>query len=395
MATAYLLQELAATDHALAITVVGDEPSALYNRVLLSSVLAGSKSEDQLAMFDALPSGVQMLTGRRVVSIDGVGRVATTCAGERIAFDQLVFATGASAARPALAGINSDGVTALRTLADCRALRERGAVARRAVVVGGGLLGLEAAHGLNRLGCHTTVVHRRGHLMNRQLDCAGGQRLRGALEATGLHFAMDAGLRDIAHEGGRVRGVTLTDGRHLSSDLLVFATGISPNAALAKAAGLDVDRGIRVDDQMRSSLPGVWALGECCQLGEHCFGLVAPVREQARVLARALAGSAGPGFEPGHYPTQLKVSGVDIYSDGDLEGAGEDLVLDDAAAGVYRRLRLRDGCLVGAVLVGDKHGGNWYSELIRERADVNALRPGLMFGPEICESLNVAAAAAA
>ena len=398
MAAAYLLQELAGKLRGWEVTVAGEEARACYNRVLLSSVLAGEQSEEQLGMLDDTPESearrIRFCTQTRITSIDWSQKSAQCANGNELSFDRLVFATGARAALPLLDGVDASGVMVLRTLNDCRALRDSAGSARRAVVVGGGLLGLEAAHGLNRMGCQTTVVHRQAHLMNRQLDAAGGEALRAALAGGGMAFELGASIVSLQREWGAVTGVTLDNGKQWSCDLLVFATGIEANISLAAEAGLAVDRGIQVNEFMQTSRAGVSALGECSQLGTHCFGLVAPVREQAKVLARVLNGEPVSGFVPGHYPTQLKISGVDIYSDGELQGEAEELLLTDSVSGVYRRLRLRNNRLIGAVLVGDKQGGNWYSELIREAADISALRPGLMFGPKICESLTTATAVA-
>lgn len=396
MASACLLQELARLEHRLDITVVGEERDACYNRVLLSSVLAGESSEDDLCMLSGRIAGqaVRFITGARVVAVDARQHSALTDTGERLAYDMLVFATGATVARPEIARAQVEGVMDLRTLDDVRRLRALDAAGRHAIVIGGGLLGLEAAHGLNGLGFHATVVHRHSCLMNRQLDEEGGRHLRCQLERSGMRFELDTSVVALQARERRISGVTLAGGRQLPCDVLVVATGINPNAALANAAGIACERGILVDDHLATSAPDCYALGECSQMGSRCFGLVAPIRAQAAVLAPRLLGLAGPGFVCGEWPVQLKISGIEIFSAGSLHGGGDQLLLRDASADSYRRLVLQGNRLVGAVLVGDKREGAWYAQLIRDRADVSSYRGGLMFGKSVSQAIQQLAAAA-
>jgi nitrite reductase (NADH) large subunit len=396
MATAYLLQALGAHAAGLEITVIGEEAQACYNRVLLSGLLAGEHEEKDLLMLeqDSPAAPANFLTGTRVQAIDLEGRTLHTDCGRSLGYDQLVIATGACVDRPQLAGTRLPGVTQLRALDDARQLRATAADVGRAVIVGGGLLGLEAAYGLKLLGVATTVVHRRPYLMNRQLDAEGARALQARLENLGIDFRLGANISSLESRQRHLAGVRLDNGDNIPCELLLFATGITPNAGLAARAGLGVQRGVIVDEQMRTSDPRVSALGECSQFGEHCFGLVAPIREQAQVLARRLSAQPGPAFCLVDNPTQLKISGIDIYSAGDFDGAGEQLVLRDAAAGIYRRLVLREQRLVGAVLVGDKRGGTWYSELIRNGTDISEVRPGLMFGRDVSENIQQTARAA-
>lgn len=393
MATAYLLQELGKRHHAMAVTVIGEERQACYNRVLLSHVLSGENSEADLRMLRR-GGEPELVTGTRVTAIDTAGRRVLCDDGREFDYQRLVIATGASVARPALDCEGIAGVEVFRTLQDARHLRQIPVGGSRAIVVGGGLLGLEAAHGLNELGFNTAVLHRNRWLMNRQLDEAGGACLQRALEHRGIDFYLDASVAELHSESGRLTAVSLDDGRKLPCELLLFATGIAPNAGLARHCGIDTRRGVLVDAFMRTSADGVYALGECCQFGRHCFGLVAPIRAHAAVLARVLCHETGPGFEIEDWPTQLKISGIEIYCAGELEGESEQLVLTDRARRVYRRLAVRDGRLVGAVLVGDKRGGTWYSELIHDKRDIAGLRQGLMFGREVAEALQLTATAA-
>ena len=396
MATAYLLQELARHDHRLQIMVIGDEPEVCYNRVMLSALLAGERAENDLQMLGdaSVARAVRFITGTRVESVDLQAGTVRTDAGEQLSYDKLVFATGARVARPAIAATRVSGVEEMRTLADARRLRELSLTGGRAVVVGGGLLGLEAAYGLNTLGFETTVLHRRDYLMNRQLDAEGGHLLRRKMACSGIRFRLQNSVSAINTLNSKLTSITLQDGAVLPCDLLVFATGIDPNADLARSAGIATQRGVLVNRFMRTSSQGCFALGECSQLGQHCFGLVAPIRAQAEVLARTLLGKPGPGFVVGDWPTQLKISGIEIFSAGDPDAQGEQLLLRDENAGIYRRLVLRDGRLVGAVLVGDKCEGSWYRELIQSAADISRYRPGLMFGREVSEAMQLSAVAA-
>ncbi len=392
MASAYLLRELAQRAHDFDITLVGDESQYCYNRVLLSEVLAGEKSPDDLEMLQLPP--LQLLASTRVTGLDLEQQVVLTDDGSELGFDKLVLATGASVARPALDCDGIAGVEVFRTLQDTQRLQQLNARGRRAVVIGGGLLGLEAAHGLNSLGFATEVIHRNSVLMNRQLDAAGGRYLQQQLERRGIGFHLANSVAELhAEEEGALNGLTLADGSFLSCDLLVLATGIVPNAALA-GCGLARDRGVLVDGFMRTSADSVYALGECCQFGDHCFGLVAPVQQQAAVLARELCGEVGEPFTMSDWPTQLKISGIDIYRAGELDEGAEQLLLEDSAAGIYRRLMVRDDRLVGAVLVGDKRGGSWYAELIAQQTTLAGLRHGLMFGRKVSEAQQLTATAA-
>ncbi|MEM8659248.1 MAG: FAD-dependent oxidoreductase, partial [Pseudomonadota bacterium] len=312
MAAAYLLQELGVEAESFDITIVGDEDATCYNRVLLSSFLAGDSAADELQMLDdsACLGSVRFVEKTRVVAINPQVRSVELEGGAKLSYDQLVIATGASVAKPDVAHTTLDGVEAFRTLADANKLRARARAGAHAVVVGGGLLGLEAAHGLNALGFMTTVVHRQPRLMNRQLDDEGAAQLECTLASRGLHFRLSTEVVELKSEGGRVTAAVLQNGDVLPCELLLFATGIQPNIELARVAGLDTASGILVDCNMKTSAPDVFALGECSQLGEQCFGLAAPVREQAKVLAKELVGVAHAGFFARNYPAQLKISGI-------------------------------------------------------------------------------------
>jgi nitrite reductase (NADH) large subunit len=251
------------------------------------------------------------------------------------------------------------------------------------VVIGGGLLGLEAAHGLCALNVEVTVVHRHPWLMNRQLDAAAGALLRRLLERRGIRFALGASPERIDSAQGRATGVRLDSGSHLPAEIVIFAAGIDPETTLAVAAGIPCRRAIVVDRTLATAAPGVYALGECCEVDGRTFGLVAPIWRQASVLADVLTGRATRGYRHVDAPTLLKVSGIDVYSAGPVAAScdGEDQVLYDEATGVYRRLVISRDRLVAAIMVGDRSGSSWYGDLIAAGDDVAALRQQLMFGP--------------
>ena len=394
MATAYLLRELEEIDQDLEITVFGDEREFCYNRVLLSKVLSGETPEQELEILDhSRPPAAKFLTNTRVVHIDPQEKSVLCEHGSSHSYDLLAIATGASVARPPLDCSGVEGVMKFRSLADTRQLRKLESRGKSAVVVGGGLLGLEAAHGLNELGFATTVVHRNPVLMNRQLDLSGGRQLQSDLESRGIGFRLDCNLEKLFTHQRAVSGVLLGNGEQLASDLLLFATGIVPNIDICVGAGLRTDRGVLINENLRTSGEDIYALGECAQFGEHCFGLVAPIREQARVLARQLSGLSGPAYTVSDTPTQLKISGIDIYRAGKLDDSAEQLLLRDEIAGVYRRLVVRDNKLIGALLVGDNRGGTWYADLIHSQRNIKGLRPGLMFGQDVSEAVLPQAAA--
>jgi len=396
MATACLLQSLSGRDHNLVITVIGDERDCCYNRVMLSSVLAGEETPENLDMLGAAcAKEAKFLAGTRASHIDLEKKQVLCDGGTTVAFDQLVIATGSQVARPPLDCSGIEGIREFRSLQDTRDFQAMAAKNKHAVVVGGGLLGLEAAHGLNKQGFVTTVLHRNTHLMNRQLDVEGGKQLQRTLERGGLSFRLGTSVASVQSARGHITGLELQSGEALPCDLLVLATGILPNTQLAAGAGLAPDRGIVVDNRMRTEVADVYAIGECSQIDQQCFGLVAPIREQAAVLAREILRQRGEPFQQQEWPTQLKISGIDIYSAGELDDSAEQIFLRDPGAAIYRRLVIRDNRLIGAALVGDKNGGTWYAELIQNKQDIADLRSGLMFGRNVAQAMANAAQKAA
>ncbi len=384
MAAARLVDELAKTALGrYAIAVIGDEPRLAYNRVLLSSVLAGETASHDIELRPAdwwRDRGVTLKYGCAVTEID-VGRRELKIANEEsVAFSRLVLATGSTPLRLNVPGAELAGVHTFRDSRDVDLLLTLAAAKKRVVVVGGGLLGLEAAYGLAKAGAPVTLIHLMDRLMERQLDAPAAALLRSLVEPKGIKVLLNANTARILGEG-RVEGVELTDGRRIDADAVIFAAGIRPNIALAKDAGIPVNRGIIVDDCLQTGASGIFALGECAEHRGICYGLVEPAYEQARVLAQHLAGRTS-AYDGSVVATNLKVSGVSVFSAGDFLGGegSEAIVLSDVRRGTYKKLVIADGRLTGAVLVGDVGDALWYLELIRGREKVARIRKDMMFG---------------
>ena len=384
MAAARLVDELARCALGrYAIAVIGDEPRLAYNRVLLSSVLAGEATSEEIELKPASwwrHHGVTLRYGSVATAIDIGNREVTIANGTRVAYSKLVLATGSSALRLNVPGADLPGVHTFRDSHDVGRLLELAARKSRVVVVGGGLLGLEAAYGLAKAGASVTLIHLMDRLMERQLDAPAAALLKTLVERKGISIVLNANTACI-NGTDKVEGVILTDGRVIAADAVIFAAGIRPNVALAGDAGIAVNRGIVVNDQLQTATPDIYALGECAEHRGVCYGLVEPAYEQARVLARHLAGGVA-AYGGSVLATNLKVSGVSVFSAGDFIGAeGSDaLVLTDARRGTYKKLVISDGRLTGAVLVGDTQDALWYHELIRTAAPVSHIRGDMMFG---------------
>ena len=373
------------------ITVFGAEPHGNYNRILLSPVLAGEKTVDDImlnprAWYDQ--HGIELLAGDPVVAIDRPRRMVRSASGKEVRYDRLLLATGSRPFILPVPGHALDGVIAFRDIQDVETMLHAARNHRHAVVIGGGLLGLEAANGLMRQGMDVTVVHLADSLMERQLDKPAAELLKAALERKGLRFLLSAQTAAILGSE-RVTGVLFKDGTQIPADLVVMTAGVRPNIELAASAGLRCERAIVVDDTLQTFDPRIYAVGECVQHRQATFGLVAPIWDQARVCAAHLAGAGHRRYVQQATATKLKVTGVDLYSAGDFIGAedSEDLVLRDPRRGVYKRLVLQDGRLVGAVLYGDVKDGPWYFDLIQTGQPVAALRQRLLFGQAQCEAL--------
>ncbi|MCI5042522.1 MAG: FAD-dependent oxidoreductase, partial [Donghicola eburneus] len=366
------------------VTLFNAEPRGNYNRLMLSPVLSGEKTYQEIVTHDEawyLQHGVDTHFGTRVTEIDRAAKIVRADDGSEVSYDKLVFATGSNPFIIPMPGHDLEGVIAYRDLEDTERMMNMPA-GSKVVVIGGGLLGLEAAAGMAARGIDVTVVHIMGHLMERQLDEPAGYLLRRALMDKGITVKCQANSKEILGVDGKVRALLLDDGTELPCDLLVMAVGIRPNTKLAAEAGLAVGRGIHVDDQMITSDPDVLALGECVEHNGAVFGLVAPLYDQAKVVAKTLMGEEA-AFQPREISTKLKVTGCDLFSAGDFaEGTDrEDIVFRDPARGVYKRVVIKDNKIIGAVMYGDTADGNWFYGMMKDGTDISDMRETLIFGP--------------
>lgn len=389
MAAARLCEELAQCALGrYAIAVVGQEPLLAYNRVLLSCVLAGDVPASETLLKPAnwwRDRGVTLRYGAAATAIDLSTRAVAMSDGKTLNFSKLVLATGSRAMRLPVPGADLRGVLTFRDLADVASISRFARRDTRVVVIGGGLLGIEAASGLAKLGARVTLVHLMDQLMERQLDARAAAMLKRALEVKGIEVLLEtATTRFIG--GTHVEAVEFKNGRRIAVEAAVVAIGIRPNAEIAAAAGISVNRGIVVDDGLATDRPGVFAIGECAEHRGVCYGLVEPVHEQARVLAARLAGRDAR-YRDSVNATNLKVSGVCVFSAGDfLGGPGtESIVLCDRGLDTYKKLVIASDRMVGAVLYGDTADAQWYLEFIRAGAPVEPWREDLVFGRAFAE----------
>ncbi|WP_421931438.1 nitrite reductase large subunit NirB [Phenylobacterium sp.] len=375
------------------INIFGAEPRVNYNRIMLSPVLAGEKAFEDIVINDEAwyrDNAITLHAGRAVTGVDRATKTVTAEGGLVVPYDRLILASGSDPVRLPLPGADLRGVVTFRDLDDVDQMVAAADAGGAAVVIGGGLLGLEAAYGLAKRGMKATVVHLMDVLMERQLDSAAGFLLTEALAQRGVETVLSAQSEAILGEDGKVSGLKLADGRVLPCSILVMAVGIRPNTALAQAAGLAVGRGVVVDDQMRTDDPDIYAVGECAEHRGVAYGLVAPIWDMCKTLAAALTGDEASAYGGSMLSTRLKVSGVDVFSAGAFAGgeACEDIVFRDAGRGVYKRVVLENGKVAGAVLFGDATDGGWYFDLMRQGADVTGIRETLIFGQAITEGLS-------
>ena len=365
------------------ITIFGAEPRVNYNRIMLSPLLAGEKSFAEMVINDEAwytDNGITLVAGDPVDSIDRIAQTVTARSGRTEHYDRLILATGSDPFIIPVAGKDLPGVVTFRDLDDVDKMLVAAELGGDAVVIGGGLLGLEAAHGLSLQGMKVTVIHLMPTLMERQLDEAAGWLLKTELERRGQTILTQADTAEI-YGVNRVEGVRLKDGRDIPASIVVMAVGIRPSTGLARAAGLEVERGILVDDHMLTSDPAVLAVGECVQHDGNVYGLVAPLWEMCRALADCLTDSP-TGYRGSVTSTKLKVSGIDVFSAGDFSGGDgcEDIVLRDATRGIYKRVIVKEDRVIGAVLYGDTADGNWYFDLLKKQEDIASIREALIFG---------------
>ncbi len=378
------------------ITVFGAEPHGNYNRILLSPVLAGEKKFDEIILHTHewyAARGITLHTSDPVMAIDRRKRIVKSANGVEASYDRLLLATGSNPIVLPISGTDLPGVATFRDLQDVDSMLRAARQFHRAVVIGGGLLGLEAANGLLKQGMDVTVVHLLDTLMERQLDKPASQLLRSSLEKRGLKFHMSAKTTAILGDT-HVTGVRFADGTEIAADIVVMAVGIRPNIDLATRSGLRCERGVVVNDTLQTFDPSIYAVGECVQHRDNTFGLVAPLWEQARVCATHLAELGVSRFRGSFTSTQLKVTGIDLFSAGDfLGGPGtESLVMRDAKRGVYKRLVLKNDKVCGAVLYGDVKDGPWYLDLMTQQSDIGPFRDKLLFGAAFAPSINRGAA---
>jgi len=373
-----------------AVTVAGAEPAPAYNRVLLSALLARDVAEADIQLRDRdwyRGNGIRLVSGDPVAALDAERMTAGLAGGETLGFDACVLATGSHPVRLPIPGMDKPGVIAFRDLPDVAAMEEAAAAGRRVAVIGGGLLGIEAAYGLAKRGARVTLVHVMDRLMERQLDGEAAALVRKALASRGVEVLLNRATTAVTGEGA-ADGLVFADGSTLAADLVVCAVGVRPNADLARDAGLDVGRGIRVDDAMAASRPGFHAIGECAEHRGVAYGLVEPAYAQADVLARRLCGEEA-AFEGMAPATNLKVSGLPVFSAGRIMGGEgcEAATLRDTRTGGYRKLVFEGGRLVGCIFVGEAEDALWHLGLIRSGAELGPARRHLIHGRAHAEGM--------
>lgn len=367
------------------ITIIGDERHPNYNRIMLSSVLAGDADMKEIIINDWAwyeQHQIKLITGHKVLRIDTKLHLITTDLGAQFAFDRVIIATGSKPFILPIAGSDKEGVIAFRNIQDCETMMEASKHYKKAVVIGGGLLGLEAARGLIHLGMHTTVVHIHDYLMERQLDEPAARMLQRELEAQGMTFLLNKQSASIIGRK-RVKALQFADGSEVQTDLIVMAVGIRPNIELAKASGIDVNRGIVVNDVMETSTPGIYAIGECAEHRGIAYGLVAPLYEQGAVLAKHLAGVDTVGYQGSVTSTKLKISGVDVFSAGNFteSASSKSLRIQDDLSGTYKKITIdHSGKLIGAVLFGNTSDGAELFSLIKKGEIVEGREKELLLG---------------
>ena len=392
MAGAKLLEELISTEHAYDITVFGNEPYGNYNRIMLSPLLAGEKTLDEIMIFDRPwydANGITLHAGKEkaIVKIDRLRKCVITKDGDSTPYDRLVIATGSNPFMLPIEGADLDGVMSFRDIRDVENMISVAGQHKKAVVIGAGLLGLEAAMGLCGRGMDVTVVHNCDIPLNRQLDQEAGELLKHALQTRGLNFKMEAATQSI-QGNNRVEKVCFADGSELEADLVIMAIGIRPNIQLAQDCGLYCKNGIVVSDTLQTYDPSIYALGECIEHRGDTFGLVAPLYDQAKVLANHLSEHGVAQFETLPTATKLKVTGINLFSVGNFLGTPESeyIYYRHIQQGIYKKIVIENNKIIGVVLYGDTQEGPFYHELLDAQTDIQSIRPYLMFGKALCQA---------
>lgn len=379
---------MACLDHILAhkndfeVTVLSEEPFYNYNRILLSSVLAGEKSMEEIYINTREwyeKNQINLLLDTKAVDVNPAEKWVATSKQEKIPYDVLLLATGSNPLIPPIQGTDKNGVYTFRNIADTHKILEACKSVQKAIVIGGGLLGLEAARGILEQGPQVSVIHNMGHLMNVQLDETGGRVLKKEIEKLGIQVFVSKQTEQILGNG-HAQGVKFSDGQTLEAEMVVIACGIRPNVELGKKAGLTVNRGIVVNDYMETSDPNIFAVGECVEHRGICYGLVAPLYDQGKVLAATITGNKGPTYEGSTIASKLKVMGIELFSAGDYkEGDDRDLVLyHDALGGVYKKLVVKEDQVIGTILIGDASDANRFLEKIRSKEKVDPKNHALL-----------------
>jgi NAD(P)H-dependent nitrite reductase large subunit/NAD(P)H-dependent nitrite reductase small subunit len=367
------------------MTVIGEEPWGNYNRIMLSPVLSGEKSFAEIMLHSAdwyAEKGIRFIAGDAAIAIDRSRKQVHTQKGEVVAYDRLILATGSKPFMPPIPGAELEGVISFRDIQDVNRMLDYCKTKQNAVVIGGGLLGLEAAYGLKQQGMNVTVLHLMDRIMDRQLDMKASQMLKKSIEDKGIRIITEANTEELLGIDGHVTQLRLKDGTMLDADLVVFAVGIRPNKTLAEQAGLRCNRGVLVNDTMQTYDPSIYAVGECIEHRGQTFGLVEPLWGQAFICATHLAEHGRLTFKAPTVPTQLKVSGCDVFSAGNFEPQDdfEDIVLNDEKRQIYKRIIIQQDKVIGAVLFGDTEDGAWYAELIADQIPISNIRSKLLFG---------------
>ena len=369
------------------VTVIGEEPWGNYNRIMLSPVLSGDKSIEDIMLHPHAwysDKGIHFIAGDAAVKIDRPRKQVYTEKGIVVDYDRLILATGSKPFIPPIKGSDLKGVLSFRDIYDVNTMLEYCKNKKNAVVIGGGLLGLEAAYGLKQRGMNVTVLHLMDRIMDRQLDARASALLKQSIEAKGIPVLTEANTEELIGQDGHVSQLRLKDGTVLEADFVVFAVGIRPNMTLAQSAGLRCNRGVMVNDTMQTFDPSIYAVGECIEHRNQTFGLVEPLWGQAFICASHLAEHGSLTFKAPTVPTQLKVSGCDVFSAGNFEPADdyEDIILNDEKRHIYKRIIIQQDKVIGAVLFGDTEDGAWYAELIADQTPISSIRNKLLFGKD-------------
>ena len=372
------------------ITVIGEEPWGNYNRIMLSPVLSGEKTIEDIMLHPHSwyqSKNINFISDDPAVKIDRPRKQVYTQKGQVVDYDRLILATGSKPFNPPISGADLTGVISFRDIYDVNIMLDYCKNKKNAVVIGAGLLGLEAAYGLKQRGMNVTVLHLMDRIMERQLDSRASVMLRHSIEAIGISIITEANTQELIGQEGHVSQIKLKDGTILDADLVVFAVGIRPNITLAQSAGLRCNRGVMVNDTMQTFDPSIYAVGECIEHRNQTFGLVEPLWGQAFICATHLAEHGSLTFKAPTVPTQLKVSGCDVFSAGriDLENSEsaedyEDIILNDEKRQIYKRIIIQKDKMIGAVLFGDTEDGAWYAELIADQSSISSIRNKLLFG---------------